>query len=301
MLCQNCGTQLSEHDQFCPNCGTQVSSNTTEMIATPNATSGEVRLPEISMIAPNLVGNLDRDSLLNVFGDIRTITTFVDKIYSQTSLLMDEIEKEKKTAGEMQKKLSGWVLKGALAIAIFFAIVFLIELGGVGFILGLIMGFIAGFKFLEYLDKAKNSKKRQLEAEAYLAQKLPPLQNQIKANQGLIEDILTSPQAKWAEDIIGKDLFYTEAIDELISYVKSRRADTLKEALNKYDSTQHINRMEEMQRSIQNAAELTAEEAIKQTEYAEETSKHARRAATAAAITAYNTRQIDKNTRKFRK
>ena len=76
--------------------------------------------------------------------------------------------------------------------------------------------------------------------------------------------------------------------------------DNLKETLNKYDSIGHERRMEAMQRSIQNAAETTAVEAAKQTAYAKETAKSAKQAAVASTITAYNTRQIDKNTRGLR-
>ena len=73
------------------------------------------------------------------------------------------------------------------------------------------------------------------------------------------------------------------------------------QALNKYDDSEYKARMEEMQASIQNASEITAREAVKQTEYSKEVAKNTHQAATAAKQSAYNTRQIDKNTRRFRK
>ena len=55
-----------------------------------------------------------------------------------------------------------------------------------------------------------------------------------------------------------------------------------------------------MQAAIQNASEIQATEAAKQTAYQKDMANSARKTATAARISAYNTRQIDKNTRKFR-
>jgi hypothetical protein len=75
----------------------------------------------------------------------------------------------------------------------------------------------------------------------------------------------------------------------------------LKEALNKYDDTQYKARMEEMQASIKNASEVTAKEAVKQTEYSRDIAKSTHQTATAAKATAYHTRKIDKNTRKINK
>jgi len=77
--------------------------------------------------------------------------------------------------------------------------------------------------------------------------------------------------------------------------------------LNLYDDVQHKARMEEMQAAIQNASEVSAAEAVKQTAYSKEIAKSSHEAATAAKVNAYhigkiarNTRQIAKNTRKFR-
>ncbi len=299
MVCQKCGSVLNDNDQFCPNCGTQTSPNATSMVV--NNEQCEIELPAINMMKPDSVGLMDRNDLLNVFSDIRKITATIDKIYEKTTQLMNEIEQHKQIAEGIRTKKPGWVISGSIIGALFFGIVFIFVLGGFGFVLGLIMGFVASHYFLKNLDMAMNNTKRMKQAEDYLNQTLPPIQNKIKDHQATINDILRSPEASWAEDIIGKELLYSEAVDELINIVKSRRADNLKEALNKYDSSQHLNRMEEMQAAIQNAAELSAVEAIKQTAYAQETAKSAHEAATAAKLTAYNTRQIDRNTRTFRR
>lgn len=81
---------------------------------------------------------------------------------------------------------------------------------------------------------------------------------------------------------------------------KSRRADSLKEALNKYDDQQHKAHMEEMQRAIQNASEVTAAESVKQTAYSADMAKSAHQTAVASKATAFHTRQTARNTRRFR-
>ena len=103
-----------------------------------------------------------------------------------------------------------------------------------------------------------------------------------------------------AIDFVGEDLFAYECIEDLYNLIKSRRADNLKEALNLYDDTLHKARMEEMQAAIQNASEIAASESVKQTAYSKEIAKSSHQAATAAKATAYHTRKIDKNTRRFR-
>ena len=107
-------------------------------------------------------------------------------------------------------------------------------------------------------------------------------------------------QKSWAINVVGKDMYYSACIKDLYELVKSRRADNLKEALNKYDDSMHKSRMEEMQAAIQNASEISARESVKQTAIAKQVEKNTHQAATASKATAYHTRQIDKNTRRFR-
>jgi len=62
-------------------------------------------------------------------------------------------------------------------------------------------------------------------------------------------------------DVIGEELFYSFCIADLYDLVKARRADNLKEALNKYDDEKYKARMQEMQQATQHAAEISAQEA----------------------------------------
>lgn len=260
--------------------------------------TSSIDLPTINMINPDSIANIDRNSLLAILRDIRKLTGTIDGLYNRSSDLTKDIERERIIAEEIKNKKPGWVWGLSILVGFVLGIVFVSMLSWIGFLFGLIGGSWSVHELLEAFDKLKNKDKREKMAIAYLEEKLPPIQNEIIDNQLLIDRIMVSKEVEWARDIVGTDMFYSDGVDELISYVQSRRADTLKEALNKYDSSQHVNKMEEMQRSIQNAVELTAQEAVKQTAYAKATEENSHRAATAAQASAYHTRQIYKNIKK---
>jgi hypothetical protein len=92
-------------------------------------------------------------------------------------------------------------------------------------------------------------------------------------------------------------LLYSDCVEQLHELVKSRRADNLKEALNKLDDIQYKENMNEMQRAIQNASEITAAESVKQTAYSKSIAQSSRQQAAAARSSAYNTRKVARNTR----
>lgn len=264
-------------------------------------------VPECNKINPDEVGMLDRNGFIAVLNDIRKLTGVIDKYFNQILSANSEIEEAKNHAEELRNAVSGWVY-GVTVILIIVCSIMTFPVASVfGIVLSVVAGLLLQKNFFKDIDKLKNGKRREEEANNYLVITLPPLQNQIKTAQKNIEVIQQSDEGIWAVDIIGEELFNSESVDDLIEIVKSRRADNLKEALNKYDSTKHTNKMEEMQRAIQNASEVAAEESVKQTAYAKETAKSSHQAATAAKATAYhtrktayNTKQIDKNTRRFR-
>ncbi len=113
-----------------------------------------------------------------------------------------------------------------------------------------------------------------------------------------LKSLNMSEQMKWGAEVVGEDMLDTEAIDILIGYIKSRRADNIKEAVNKFDLDGHHQRMEIMQQEIDEATQIQAEEAVKQTAYAEQTAKNARATAVASSITAYNSWKTSKYAKK---
>ncbi|MGN0389813.1 MAG: hypothetical protein ACI4L2_03285 [Wujia sp.] len=121
------------------------------------------------------------------------------------------------------------------------------------------------------------------------------------------EEFVGSGCEAWCIDCIGEEFYSISAIDDIYGMIKSRRADSIKEAINQIDATKYRERMESAQQAILNATEMAAEEAVKQTAYSKETAKSAHESATYAKATAYNTRKAARyskeaaeNTSRFR-
>ena len=149
-------------------------------------------------------------------------------------------------------------------------------------------------------DLAEHEAENNANVENYLKEHVAPLEAREQELTDKIEALHTSGKLNWARDIVGAELFNGQSIGEIYDLLKNRRADNLKEALNLYDDNQHKARMEASQAAIQNATEVAAAESVKQTAYAKETAKNSHQAATAAKASAYHTRQVDRNTRRFR-
>lgn len=253
-------------------------------------------------IDPNLVGNLQRNDLLQVLNEIKAITDKLDRCFDSIFNAKSQIEKANKEADSIRKARSGWV--GIVDVVLLLIIfIFSFTLGEnfyLMIILGIVFVVLIHKQLLAELDDTLFLAKKESKAKAYLDSIVPNNEEIIRKSQSEIQHISESDEGRWAIDIVGKELFNSEAIALLIDIVNSRRADTLKEALNKYDSMQHSLRMEQMQAAIQNASELTAEESAKQTAYAQQIEKNTHEAATAAKATAYHTRKIDRNVRKIK-
>lgn len=141
-------------------------------------------------------------------------------------------------------------------------------------------------------DRIEHADENNANAERYIVEHVEPLNERLQEVENSLSELEASGKIAWAKDIVGNDLFYSSCIGDLYDLVKSRRADSLKEALVRYDDVQHKARMEESQAAIQNATEVAAQEAVKQTAYSKEIAKSSHQAATAAKATAYHTRKF---------
>lgn len=247
------------------------------------------------------VALLDRNELMDVLDEMRQYTLTMDRFADQILDANAQIEVEKKKAQEIREQISDWVVWGTLGVGVVSGIICLFFLSWFGIIAGIFFAVFSWKQIFFPLDKTLNQKKRDEEATQYLVNAIRPLNARIRELDEKIFAVKTSKAGRWAIDVVGEELFNTESLTELIAIVKSRRADTLKEVLNKYDSSLHTSKMEEMQRAIQNASEMTAEEAAMQTVYARETAKSAHQTATASMASAYHTRQIARNTKAIKR
>lgn len=250
------------------------------------------------IVASNMIARLDRESTMRVLVEVGKIAKESEDYDIEIAQLVKVKNAETQKAEELRKKVS----KGAKTI-IWLVTIGAALVGLVGGPLCIVTG-LAALIIMNLTVKKSDLRKHEAEnnaiADKYLAENVTPIQTRLDEIYALRDELLNNGKKDWAIDVVGKDLFYSTCVQDLYNLIKSRRADNLKEALNKYDDTQYKARMEEMQASIQNASEISAREAVKQTAYSQEIAKNTHQAATAAKATAYNTRQIDKNTRKFR-
>ena len=186
-----------------------------------------------------------------------------------------------------------WSKFGGIMFYVFiviFTIAGFLALSFIGAIVGLIGGIVFGMKGWRHYD-ARHNKELNKEAIERYSQKIQDLEKEYK-DLSDIRSILQSPESNPGSKLL-QDYYTIYDINEMIGLLKTGRADNYKELLNCYDTIAHQNRMEAMQRA-------SLIESAKQTAYAQQTEKNTHQAATAAKATAHHTRQIARNTRRFR-
>lgn len=245
------------------------------------------------------VSQLDREDTMKVLVEVGKIVQEEEDIASEQRMLAQKKAGLLNQAEELRHVMSDgakkkiWIGTGIAAVVgllIFFPLA----------IVTAIVGYIVLKNIIGKKDLEEHAAENNANADRFLETNLTPVLAQIDECNAHENDFYASGKKEWALDIVGQDMYYSACIEDLYNLLQNRRADNLKEALNKYDDTLHRARMEEMQAAIKNASELSAEEAAKQTALAQAIEKNSHQAATAAKATAYHTRQIDKNTRRFR-
>lgn len=252
----------------------------------------------VPIVASTMISRLDRESTMKVLIEAGKIAKESEDYDVEVAQLVRAKKTETDKAEELRKVVSK---KAKTTIWVVTIIAFLVGLiGGPLCIVTGIGALIVMNMTVKKSDLKKHEAENNANADAYYAENVVPIEERLNEVYALRDELEKCGKKKWALDVVGRDMFYSACIQDLYNLIKNRRADNLKEALNKYDDSQHKARMEEMQASIQNASEISAREAVKQTAYSQEIAKNTHQAATAAKATAYNTRQIDKNTRRFR-
>lgn len=246
------------------------------------------------------VGTLDRDTTMAKLVEAGKVAKELEELSISKGRIVSQINQRKREAenlrGYVPKNNSLWT--GPVILMVVSAMTLLLL--PLGVVIGLIWYGIKAKKYKEnYL--LEHQEENNNNAEKYIAENVVPLQNQLADTDNRISYLYESGKVDEAVDFVGEDLFTYGCIEDLYNIIKSRKADNLKEALNLYDDAMHKARMEEMQAAIQNASEIAATEAVKQTQYSKDIAKSSHQAATAAKATAYHTRQVDRNTRQFRK
>jgi len=244
---------------------------------------------------PNITNPQNREETLSMLYEVGKIAEDHEYLNEEIISVKKNINSEKEKAEELRHIVSGTanaIKWGAILCSLLtwsiIPVVFTV-------IVWIVMN-----KTVIKNDLKKHEVENNVKAERYIVQHVNPLVLHMQKIERDLEELNSSGKLEWAKDIVGENMFYSVYIGDLYDLVKGRRADDLKEALNLYEDIQYKARMEARQAAIQNASEIAAAEAVKQTAYYKEIAKNSNQTAKAANVTAYYTREVAKNTRRFR-
>lgn len=243
----------------------------------------------------NYTNPQNRDETLTVLYEVGRVAETLECLSSEIPTLKQSINSEKQKAEELRHAVSG----KAKAIKWMAILCSLMTWDNVPVVFTIVIWIVMNETVIKK-DLQEHEAENNDNADRYIVEHVNPLIEQLQKLESELEELNNSGKIEWAKDMVGENLFYSACIGDLYDLVKGRRADNLKEALNLYEDVQYKARMEEMQVAIQNASEVSAAEAVKQTAYSREIAKSSHQAATAAKENAYHAKQISRNTRRFR-
>lgn len=244
------------------------------------------------------VEKMSRDETLNLLLEVASIARGLEQNDAERRNIEKKINEHNTKVQEIREKVS-FKCKVIIWISTLFVV---LSFGIVG-LFAIVLGIIA-FAIVSIIaakDIQKHEVENEAEAQEYIRKNIEPLNQRLDEVKIALEELNNSGKIEWAIDIVGGELFSSVCVEELYSFVKSRRADSLKEALNLYDNTKHREKMEAMQEAIQYASMISANEATKQTVAMKEIEKSAQSAARTAKVNAAinygtyrNAKQINK-------
>lgn len=248
-LCPSCGKNIDDSCSFCSACGAKIVNETPQ--------TGKYNIS-------------NREGALALMNDVKNLYNLLSDDLAMVVALKNENEKMKK--GRTNK---AWVV--FMILACFFTlcgIIFCIAtLSPQGLIF---LGYVVPFAilFLVFYRKNKQGIKKQIFFEK---------------NEEVItaktDEILSTYYQQELSNYYSLDYFYEDAIDTLIRYLSQFRADSLKDALNLFETEAHQRRLEDQQKSII----ITQKEILNQ---AKQTAKAATASAVFSGISAVNSVKI---------
>lgn len=253
----------------------------------------------------NVISRLDREETMSVLREVGSILKEDEKYREEIAELTSKLHEETSKANSIRKHVSGiarlisWIgiIYGAIIGTRMFPVIMTI-------VMAIIAAIIMNMTVKNY-DRKIHRKENDAKAEEYALKNIYPLEARKNELTILRQEIFYGGKYDWALSVVGKEMMYSECIQDLYNLIESRRADNLKEALNKYDDKLHKQRIEEMQKATQDAVEISALEAIKQTEKMKRIERNTNDAVQTARVNAVlnygtyeNTRQINKKLRR---
>lgn len=214
------------------------------------------------------------DLYLNLYKDIASIEIYIEEQnqkLKENEEQAEEIRKHKPeyvyiaaAIGGVVLGIAGWISSGSLLTGIICLVVVALL---IWWILGGIHMFFHGAK-------------QARDAQEFLDSANPPVFAEIDMSNDYINYINNDLQLEsFLSGIVGPENANPYCVNKIAELLKTARADNLKEALNLFDEIKHREHMAEM-------AELTAAEALKQTELLKDVEANSHAAANAAKANA---------------
>lgn len=251
------------------------------------------------IVASNMVSKLEREETMALLIEVGKIANTLEESDVEITHLTKKKSTELSKAECIRETVSGKATMIIWTVNIIAAIIGTCIIPIVMTIVFWIISAVIMNKTVKKSDLKKHESENNAKADAYINEHVVPIEEKLNEVYAVRDDIINSGKQAWAIDIVGKDMFYSACIKDLYDLIKNRRADNLKEALNKYDDTLYKKRMEEMQETIQNASLVSAAEASKQTEAMKEIEKNTQSAARTAKVNAAINYGTYRNTKKI--
>lgn len=292
MYCGNCQKEFSEDLRCCPYCGVIVDSDKKENDGEALNYLSNAQIELTRKVTPDNINAFPRSQI------IETINTII-QIFQHTDTLLLAIEniKSERTQFEKKAKSDGTHMRpyGKKCIPVVFIICLIVGVTSGDFALIIptailmwifavvLIGKIFDLSLFEYVETPEIKKFLETKRE----------QNEIKMQkaQSVLQSHVDSYEYKWANNILPDEYSSIQTLNMMKSYIESRRADNIKEALNVYIQDCHMSKMESMQERITIANEKSAA-------VAKEIAKNTKSSARTAKINAAINYGIYKNTKK---
>lgn len=235
------------------------------MASTKNTNKAEKPQSNTPSFTPVDLSAVQRDELISGLQEVLKVfeeLTAMVAAAQETEKQIADAEEKKESVG-LELPTSFRVVLGVAAVVMFFMCV-----SESGFLPSLLvsLAFCAFLYFmvLKKLHIVVNDKKIKKAQNDFEKDHIAPLKSKLNSQKKEIEDFLITDRVQWVGRTITRPYLHPDIIQSVIDYVRSGRADTLKEALNLYEEEAHRNRMEAMQQQVVNTTAQTASAITKQ-------------------------------------
>lgn len=271
----------------------------------PKSIRSKYKKGRVKMVDIDYIDRNDRKVVLAVLNDVRKVSSNIDTLDREIQKLKSEIKEIKSTAERKLTELSEKGLKVCFWVLTIEIVVFIVAglinhtLIGAIFVGGLFTWFSWGI--ISSVDDVIYEEQKKANKQKYIEENLNPKLAIQKILKEEIKNYIASEEVQWAVDVVGSEYFNTQIIKKLYDLISGRRADSIKEAINLYETIKYQENMQNMQNSVLQLTQENAALAKEQAEYARQTERNTRAAANTAKVNAAINYGTYRNTKKINK